>query len=109
MLESILGSAVKERILLYLYTRGEGHVRDMAKTFEGYPTAFQRQIKILERGGVLVSRLKGRTRLYGFNPRYPFKTELEKLLGKALAFIPHKEKSKYYTPRLRPRRAGKPL
>lgn len=104
-----MGSIIKERILLYLYTRREGHIREMAEVFGGYPTAFQRQIKTLERGGVLVSRLKGRTRLYSFNPRYPFKAELEKLIDKALAFIPQKEKMKYYTPRLRPRRAGKPL
>ena len=92
MLEVIFGSAIKERILLFLYTRKEGHIREMAKVFAGYPTAFQRQIKTLEKGGVLVGRLKGRTRLYSFNPRYPFKAELEKLLDRALAFVPKNEK-----------------
>jgi hypothetical protein len=58
---------------------------------------------------VLASRLKGRTRLYVFNPRYPFLKELKALLEKALQFMPKAEKEKYYMPRLRPRRSGKPL
>ena len=60
-------------------------------------------------GGVLYSKLKGRIRLFGFNPRYPFKKELEALLAKALTFVPEEEAERLYRPRLRPRRTGKPL
>ncbi|MFA4844358.1 MAG: winged helix-turn-helix domain-containing protein [Candidatus Margulisiibacteriota bacterium] len=109
MLEVLLAGKIKEQILFYLFTRSEGHAREIARTFAGHPTAFIRQLKKLEKGEVLISRLKGRTRLYSFNPRYPFQAELEALLAKALSFIPTKEREKYYTPRLRPRRAGKPL
>ncbi|EKD26530.1 MAG: hypothetical protein ACD_79C01135G0001 [uncultured bacterium] len=51
----------------------------------------------------------GKTRLYEFNPRYPFLIELKAILGKAVSFIPDKDREKYYTPRLRPRRKGKPI
>ena len=109
MLEPLLDSKIKERILLALLVRQEIYARDVAALFRASLSPIQNQIKKMERGGVLVSRQKGRTRLYSFNPRYPFLTELKKLLSKALQFIPKKEKEKYYTPRLRPRRAGKPL
>jgi hypothetical protein len=62
----------------------------------------------LEQGGILYSRLKGKVRLFGFNPRYAFRKELESLLEKALEFVPDQDKEKYYRPRLRPRRTGKP-
>lgn len=109
MLEPIFDNKVKERILLAIYVQKEIYARDLAATFGAYLLPVQNQLKKLEKGGVVVSKLKGRTRLYSFNPRYPFKNELEKLLAKALTFISQKEKDRYYTPRLRPRRAGKPL
>ena len=109
MLEPILDNKIKERILLTLLVRREGYARDIAGIFGGNLSPVQNQLKKLERGGVLVSQLKGRTRLYSFNPRYPFLGELKKMLEKALEFIPKKEQEKYYSPRLRPRRAGKPL
>ncbi len=109
MLEVLLDNKVKEKILLALYVRKEVYPRDFAAVFGINLYSAQIQMKKLEKGGVLVSKLKGRTRLYSFNPRYPFKNELEKLLAKALLFMSQKEKDKYYTPRLRPRRAGKPL
>jgi predicted transcriptional regulator len=109
MLEIILGNRIKERALLFLLTRKEGYAREIAAAFGGQLTSYLNQLRNMERAGVLVSKLKGKTRVYVLNPRYPFKAELEKLLNKALSFMPQKEKEKYYMPRLRPRRAGKPL
>jgi len=109
MLEPILDNRIKERILLTLLVRKEAYARDIATIFKSNLYPIQNQFKKLEKGGVVVSRLKGRTRLYGFNPRYPFLAELKSLLSKALKFVSKEEKERYYTPRLRPRRAGKPL
>ena len=109
MLEPLLDSKIKEKILLTLLVRKEIYARDVAAIFKTSLSPTQNQLKKLEKGGVVVSRLRGRTRLYSINPRYPFLNELRKLLEKALEFVPKKEKEKYYTPRLRPRRAGKPL
>ena len=109
MLKPILDNPVKERILLAILVRKEVYARDVSSIFGCYLLSVQNQLKKLEKGGVLVSRMKGRTRLYTFNPRYPFLDELKKLLQKALTFISDTEKEKYYSPRLRPRRAGKPL
>jgi len=108
MLEPLLESEKKEKVLLYIHVHGEAYPMEIARAFEYYVNTVQNQLQKLENGGVLYSRLKGKVRLFGMNPRYAFKKELETLLAKALQFIPEAEKERYYTPRLRPRRAGKP-
>jgi hypothetical protein len=109
MLESLFGGVNKERVLLFIYARGEGYSRDIARFFATDVTPIQRQIDALERGGILVSRLAGRTRLCTFNPRYPLLDELKDLLDKALIFYPQEEQDRLLLARQRPRRAGKPL
>ena len=88
MLSSLFGTENSERVLLFLLTRNEGYAREIARFFEANLYAIQRQLDKLEAGGVLVSRTAGRTRLYQFDPRYPFLTELKQLLEKALSFYP---------------------
>ncbi len=109
MLEPLLESESKEKILLYLATHGESYPSEIARSLGLYVNTVQYQLLKLEGGGVLYSKLRGRIRLFGFNPRYPFKKELEGLLAKALTFIPEQELDRLYRPRLRPRRTGKPL
>jgi len=109
MLEPLFESEPKEKILLYIHTHGESYAREIARALGRNVNTVQYQLLKLEGGGVLYSKLKGRIRLFGFNPRYPFKRELEALLEKALTFVPEDERRRLYTPRLRPRRTGKPL
>lgn len=109
MLESILGNITKEKILLFLYTYETGYAKGMADLFGISVNGIQQQLKRLEGGGVIVSRLQGKTRVYQFNPRYSFLKELKELLEKAFLFLPPKEVERYYMKRTRPRRAGKPL
>ena len=109
MLEPLLGSKNAERVLMFIYTRDEGYIREIAKFFGSDPDSTQKQLVKLESGGVLVSKTVGRTRLYTFNPRYPFLNELKKLLEKALQFYPEDMRSKLIMNRRRPRRNGKPL
>ena len=109
MLEPLFESEPKEKVLLYIHTHGESYAREIARAYGFYGNTVQYQLLKLEGGGVLYSKLKGRVRLFGINPRYPFKKELEALLEKALAFVPEEERDRLYRPRLRPRRTGKPL
>lgn len=109
MLEPLFESEPKEKALLYLYTHGESYAREIARALGLYGNTVQYQLLKLEANGVLYSKLRGRIRLFGFNPRYPFKRELEALLKKALSFVPEEELDRLYRPRLRPRRTGKPL
>ena len=109
MLESLFGSVNKERVLLFIYAREEGYPRDIARFFTTDLTPVQRQLDALERGGILVSRLAGRTRLFTFNPAYPLLSEIKALLGKAMSFYPQDEQDRLLLARQRPRRTGKPL
>jgi|Deesub1362A_J573_1020465.scaffolds.fasta_scaffold01364_2 hypothetical protein len=109
MPKSLLGSANSERVLLFILAREEGYATEVARFFETDLYAIQRQLDKLERGGVLASRKAGRTRLYTFNPGYPFLAELKALLEKALSFCPPELRERLLMNRRRPRRRGKSL
>lgn len=109
MLESLFGNATVEKVLLYLQNYNEGYASEIATTFSISLSVVQKQLKRLEDGGVIVSQPKGRTRLFLWNPRYPFRKELQALLEKSFEFMPESEIKKYYRKRQRPRRTGKPL
>jgi hypothetical protein len=109
VLEGIFGNASAEKVLLYLAQFEEGYATAIAGTFEELSLNMaQRQLERFERAGALMSTLKGRTRLYTWNPRYPFGPELRALLAKALERLPPDERKRYFAERRRPRRAGKP-
>ncbi len=109
MLEALFGTVNRERVLLYLFARDEGYPREVAKFYDTDLRSIQNQFEKLEVGGVLYSRLIGNTRLYAFNPRYPFLEELKALLEKALGFYPEDERERLVMGRRRPRRKEKPL
>jgi hypothetical protein len=109
MFEYLFGNATIDKILLYLARFNEGYARQLAKNFEIAVSMAQLQLDKLEQGGVLISQLKGRTRMYSWNQRYHFKPELLQLLQKGLAALPARELNQFYTKRTKPRRRGKPL
>jgi predicted ArsR family transcriptional regulator len=108
MLESLLGNNTIEKILFFLETYEQGYPQGIAKVFNTPVNGIQQQLRRLEDGGVVVSSLQGKTRIYEFNPRYPFLKELKTLLQKAMEFLSEREIEKYYRKRTRPRRKGKP-
>jgi len=108
VIESLLGSENSERVLIFLVARQTGYAREIARFFDTSLYGVQKQLDKLETGGVLVSRMVGRTRLYEFNPRYPFLNELKSLLEKALSFYAAEEREQLLLNRRRPRRRGKP-
>lgn len=109
MLEPLLGSTSKERVLIYLYARERGYAREIAEAFATSVTPIQNQLEALEASGVIWCEPQGRTRVYALNPRYPFLAELKALLERALAFYPPEEQQWLRDNRRRPRRSGKPL
>ena len=109
MLETLLGSVSKERVLMYLVARKNGYSREIAKFFETDLTPIQKQLKNLENANILVSHTVGRTRVFSLNPRYPFYQEISNLIEKAIQFLHESEKDKLLVFRTRPRRTGKEL
>lgn len=109
MIESLLGNKTAEKTLLYIVNYGEGHTSGIAQTFELPKSQVRKQLLKLEAGGVLVGRSIGNIRMFQFNPRCPYKKELEILLEKVLSLVPKADQEKYYRQRRRPRRTGKAL
>jgi hypothetical protein len=109
MLETLLGSVTREKVLIYLYARKDGYAREIARYYSTDLTPVQKQLERLELGAIVFSRPVGRTILYALNPRYPFLKELSALLEKALAFYSVDEREKLTMVRMRPRRKGKLL
>src|SRR5262245_20449582 len=110
MSASIFGNPTAEKILLYIESFGEGYALAIAETYE-FPSVsmVQRQLERLERSGVLVNTPKGRTRMFTWNPRYPFLTELRALLRKEIQYLPQEERRQYFGKRRRARRTGTPF
>jgi hypothetical protein len=109
MLKPLLGSDTLEKVLLFLLIRQKGYASEISAFF-GIPlNEIQKQLAKLEDGGVAVSFLEGRTRLFQFNPVYVFLPELTALLKRAFEFYPPDVIEQLSMNRRRPRRAGKPL
>ncbi len=109
MLEGLVGNATVEKVLLYLEQLEEGYPSEIAAAFELSVAMVQRQLDRLERGGIVVSRLRGRTRLFEWNPSFRFRDELRALLRKAVKSLPEADRRRFLGQRRRPRRAGKPI
>ena len=109
MLKPLLGSDNVERVLIFLNARQKGYASEIATFFDTDYGPVQVQLKKLEEGGVLVSFLEGKTRVYQFNPSYAFLPELKALLEKVFRFYPPEEIERLEMNRRRPRRSGKPL
>ena len=94
MLGKLLGSANKERALVYLTARERGYARQIARFFDAPLDPTQKALDSLEQSGVLISRTVGNTREYEFDPRYPLRSELGALVEKALSLYPESLRDK---------------
>lgn len=108
MFEAIFGSPTAERVLLFLHRYDEAYGRQIAVAFDIPVSEVQKQLRKFENGGVLVSRMLGRTRVYCWNPRSVLIAPLRQLLQAILENLPPEKQAPYTDGRRRPRRAGKP-
>ena len=111
MLEALFGNETIERVLFYLLKNKTCYALQLKKQFQSTLSPMQQALLRLEKGGILVSSLIGKTRIFQFNPRYLFLEELCSFLQRVYETLPDKIKKKYYEMpvRKRPRRTGKPL
>jgi len=107
VLEGLVGNATVEKALLYLDQFEQGYPSEIARAFDLPVAMVQRQLDRLERGRIVVSRLRGRTRLFEWNPAFPFRDELRALLRKALRALPARERKRFLPERRRPWPTGK--
>jgi biotin operon repressor len=109
VLETIVGSAAAEKVLLYLQNYEQACGREISEKFQLSNSQVQKQLLKLEPGGLLVSRRIGRTRLYQWNLRNPLVPSLRAFLAVALDSLPANEQQQFFRKRTRPRRSGKAL
>lgn len=111
MLEYLFANKNVEKILIYLSLHEKANASELKYAFGTSLDPVQKTLKKLEEGGLLVSFLEGRTRVFQWNPRYPFLHEIRALAEKCYKFLPLQIQENYYqsTKRKRPRRTGKEL
>lgn len=111
MLEYLFANKNVEKVLMYLSLHGKAYATLLSRAFNTSLDPIQKTLKKLEEGGLLVSFLEGKTRVFQWNPRYSFLAEIEALAKKAYNFLPTQiQKIQYQSiTRKRPRKTGKPL
>lgn len=110
MFEYLFGNKNVEKILIYLFLHNKTNASELSHTFKSSLDPIQKTLRKLEEGGLLYSFSEGRTRVFQWNPRYPFLHEIQALAKKSYDFLPYKIQAIYEPQkRKRPRRTGKPL
>ena len=110
MLEYLFVNKNVEKVLMYLFLHGKANATELRRAFDSSLDPIQKTLRKLEGGGLLVSFLEGRTRVFQWNPRYPFLDEIQALAKKTYEFLPSDMQHIYQpTKRKRPRKTGKPL
>jgi len=109
MLEKLFGSKSAEMLFYFMLVYEKGYARKISEVFGISLNSIQKQFLKFEEAGIFVSFLEGRTRVFQWNPRYPFLIELKALIRKSYEYLPDSEIEKYFKSRTRPRRTGKPL
>lgn len=111
MLEYLFANKNVEKVLMYLCVHGKANATELSRAFGSALDPIQKTLRKLEEGGLLASFLEGKTRVFQWNPRYPFLAEIQALAKKAYAFLPQDIQEDTYQSmkRKRPRKTGKPL
>src|SRR5437899_3138339 len=109
MLEYLFANKNVEKILIYLNLHGKANATELSRSFESALDPIQKTLRKLEEGGLLASFLEGKTRVFQWNPRYPFLGEIQSLAKKAYTFLPSDLQERYFQnkKRKRPRKSGK--
>lgn len=105
---SPFGSPTRTRLLVALELLEQSYARELGRLMRSPLSVVQKGIASLERDGLIVGRLLGRTRLFEINPRYFAAKELRAYLDR-LAATDSALKSRISELRRRPRRTGKRL
>ncbi len=108
ILETLIGSENRERVLIFLKARGEGYAREIARFYDTDLFPIQDQLERLEAGGVLVRRPVGRTILYQSIPVISCWKNWKHCSKKQCIIIQKEIREELLMNRRRPRRRGKP-
>jgi predicted nucleotidyltransferase len=84
ILETLLGSRLRAKVLGWLFTHPEEHfyVRQLTALVQGDSTNVSRELARLEKTGILVSTTEGKQKYYQANRQYPLFDELKGLMAR---------------------------
>jgi len=105
-MNALFGSPIRTDTLVAIGRLGESYPLELASVLGLQATEVRRAVASLEDAGVVVTRLRGRTRLTTLNPRFPAKNALYALLLEMSEWPKYKG---VWEIRRRPRASGKPL
>ena len=105
---SPFGSQTRTRLLIAFDLLGQSYARELSRLLTSPLSVVQKGLASLERDGLIVGRLLGRTRLFEISPRYFAAKELLAYLTRLAAADPDL-KRRISALRRRPRRTGKRL
>lgn len=71
MINRLFGSRTADLVLLFLARNGETYATRISQNLDIPVNMVQKQLERFEQSGVIVSCLRGRQRIYGWNERYP--------------------------------------
>lgn len=108
MISSPFGSQTRTRILVALGTMQQSYPRELARLLRSALNPVQAALRSLERDGLVVGRVVGRTRVFQLNPRYFAASAVRALIDK-LAPVDTDLIEQISALRRRPRRTAKPL
>ncbi|WP_408095620.1 ArsR family transcriptional regulator [Peredibacter sp. HCB2-198] len=109
MIETIFGNVTAAKIMLYLFHYGEAYASGISKDMGVALSQVQKQLDRFEEGGILVSKLMGKVRIYTFNPKIGVTKKLKELIQIFYDSIPLEQKEQMFSERRRPRRRNKPV
>jgi DNA-binding transcriptional ArsR family regulator len=102
-LRSLIGSATRAKILLYLSVYKETYPRELTINLKLPLFGVQTQLKNLMKGGVVSVKKDANRQMFSFNPDYELRKELLALLKKAMATLPARDRALYMKPKMQPR------
>ncbi len=106
-LRSLIGSATRAKILLYLSVYKETYPRELTINLKLPLFGVQTQLKNLMKGGVVTVKKEANRQMFSFNPDYELRKELLSLLKKAMLGLTERDRSLYLKPKLVPRSSRK--
>ena len=94
----LFGNPNIEKVLLFLLVNEKGYATQLCHCLGSALTPIQQALNRLEKGGIVLSTFEGKTRLFRFNPHYPFLRELQSLLKQGYHHLSLHDQHTYYCP-----------
>jgi len=81
MFETLFGNKTAAKVLVYLDKEESGYANEISRSLKVPLNMVQKQLDKFERGGILASKLQGKTKWYFWNLRWPLRKPFRRFLS----------------------------